>query len=143
MTSDSPKAFDESLPAFRELHFLIIDDNPDGRFLVAKTLLRKFPNGTISECQTAEAAFRLLAHQAVSLIVSHRTFDFEGTALVRELRERAPETPILMTSGIDRREAALQAGADAFLTYDEWLMVGNRVAELLASHAGADVVRAE
>jgi hypothetical protein len=38
----------------------------------------------------------------------------------------------MMSSGIDRREAALAVGADAFLTYDEWLTVGNRVSELLA-----------
>ena len=135
MSPEFPSPVDESLSYFRDLHFLIVDDNPDGRLLVAKTLLRKFPNGTITECQTAEAAFRVLMQRPVSLIISHRTFDLEGIALVREMRERAPDIPILMTSGIDRRDAALQAGADAFLTYDEWLMVGNRVAEILASRA--------
>jgi CheY-like chemotaxis protein len=120
------------LPHFRNLRFLVIDDNPDGRFLVSKTLLRKFPNAVLSECQTAEAAFQLLNRgDEVSLITAHRTFELDGVSLVRELRARRPAVPILMLSGIDRREAALAAGANAFLTYDEWLMVGNHVAAML------------
>lgn len=122
---------DHTLPQFSGLVFLIIDDHAEGRFLISKTLLRKFPKSTIVECQSTEAAFRELETRNVSLIITHRTFEFEGIALLRELRERAPEVPMLMTSGIDRREAALAAGANAFLTYDEWLMVGNRVATLL------------
>lgn len=130
-----PTPVDESLPPFQGLHFLIIDDNADGRFLIAKTLLRKFPNSVIVESQTAESAFRALEMQRPSLIVSHRTFEFDGIGLIHELRSRAPGVPIIMASGIDRRDAALAAGADAFLTYDEWLMVGNRVAQLLTEKA--------
>lgn len=131
LNAEMPTPVDESRPEFHGLHFLIIDDNPDGRFLIAKTLLRKFPNSTIVECQTADAAFRALKGQPVSLIVSHRTFEFDGVSLIRELRAQTPDVPIVMTSGIDRRDAALTAGADGFLTYDEWLMVGNYVAKLL------------
>lgn len=134
-TPEFPTPVDESLPVFKGLHFLIIDDNPDGRFLIAKTLLRKFPNSVIVESQSAESAFRALETQRPSLIVSHRTFEFDGIALIQELRSRAPRVPIIMASGIDRREAALAAGADAFLTYDEWLMVGNHVARLLTDRA--------
>jgi hypothetical protein len=35
---------------------LVIDDNADTRFLVSKTLLRKFPHAIVSECVTVEAA---------------------------------------------------------------------------------------
>src|SRR5436190_905191 len=124
---------DETQPPYRELRFLVIDDNPDGRFLVSKTLLRKFPHAVVTECQTAEAAFRVLVAEPVSLIASHRTFEYDAVTLVRELRARNPTVPILMLSGIDRRELAAAAGANAFLTYDEWLMVGNHVASLLAT----------
>lgn len=134
-TPEFPTPVDESLSPFTGLHFLIIDDNPDGRFLIAKTLLRKFPNSVIVESQSAESAFRALEMQRPSLIVSHRTFEFDGIALIHELRSRVPDVPIIMASGIDRREAALAAGADGFLTYDEWLMVGNHVARLLTEQA--------
>lgn len=131
-----PTPVDESKPQFRGLRFLVVDDNPDGRFLLSKTLLRKFPNSTITECQTAAAAFRAIETEPVSLIISHRTFEFDGVSLIRELRQRNLDVPILMMSGIDRREPALAAGADAFLTYEEWLMVGNHVAALLTKRFG-------
>ena len=119
----------------QKLLFLIVDDSPDGRYLISKTLLRKFPRATIVECRTAETAFAAIAREMPSLIVTHRTYEFTGIDLLRELRQRAPGVLILMTSGIDRREHALEAGADAFYTYDEWLMVGNHVARLLAERA--------
>jgi CheY-like chemotaxis protein len=128
-------AADETRPEFQHLQFLLVDDSPDGRYLISKTLLRKFPRATIIECRTAEAAFAALAKEMPSLIVAHRTYEFNGIDLLRELRRRAPGVLILMTSGIDRRELALQAGADAFYTYDEWLMVGSHVAQLLAARA--------
>jgi len=129
-----PTPVDESLPQFRRLRLLVIDDNPDGRFLLSKTLLRKFPSAALTECQLAETAFEMLERgDGVSLIVAHRTFELDGASLVRELRRRDARVPILMMSGIDRREAAIAAGANAFLTYEEWLMVGNHVAALLTN----------
>lgn len=132
---EHPTPVDETLPHFRDLRFLIIDDNPDGRFLIAKTLLRKFPNGRVVECQTADAAFTSLEKEQPSLIVAHRTCELTSIQLIAELRQRARGIPILMTSGIDRKDAALRVGADAFVTYDEWLMVGNYAAQLLADCA--------
>jgi CheY-like chemotaxis protein len=126
---------DETRPEFQNLVFLLVDDSPDGRYLISKTLLRKFPRATVIECRTAETAFAALAKEMPSLIVTHRTYEFNGIDLLRALRQRAPGVLILMTSGVDRREHALEAGADAFYTYDEWLMVGNHVAQLLAERA--------
>ena len=130
-----PGPVDETLPQFRDLTFLIVDDNPDGRFLVEKTLLRKFPNARIVGCQTLEAAARAFETHPASLIVSHRTFEQTGIELLRALRQLAPETPLIMTSGIDRSDVAITAGADAFHTYDEWLMIGNHAAQLLSDFA--------
>jgi hypothetical protein len=39
----------------------------------------------------------------------------------------------VMVSGMDREEAALAAGADVFLHYDEWLRIGSVVEQLLAA----------
>jgi DNA-binding NtrC family response regulator len=141
LSSDFPVRVDEMISQFRDLRFLVIDDNPDGRFLVSKTLLRKFPNAIVIEAQSADAALRMLVEQAITLIVSHRTFEFDAIALVKEIRHRNAEIPLVVMSGIDRSAAVREAGADAFLTYDEWLMVGNQVATLLlekAARAQAD-----
>jgi cobyrinic acid a,c-diamide synthase len=52
--------------------------------------------------------------------------------LVRILRAIDANVPIVMVSGIDRRQTALAAGAYAFLHYDEGLRIGTVVIELLA-----------
>ncbi|MDO8545488.1 MAG: response regulator [Opitutaceae bacterium] len=130
-TPHFPTPIDATSPPFSDLRFLIVDDNPVSRFLISKTLLRRFPKSLISECQDCDAALRILEKENVSLIISHRTFDMDGVALVREFRGRNATVPILMMSGIDHREPALAAGANAFLTYEMWLMVGNHVAALL------------
>jgi response regulator RpfG family c-di-GMP phosphodiesterase len=137
LPSTSP--FDESRLPIRDLRFLVIDDNPDGRFLVSKTLLRKFPNSVVIEAQTGDAAFRVLATEKVTLIVCHRTFEFDVIALVKEIRSRNATIPIVVMSGIDRSESVRSVGADAFLTYEEWLMIGNRVADLLLQRVQAPV----
>jgi hypothetical protein len=56
-----------------------------------------------------------------------------GVEVVRGLRVANPTVPIVMVSGIDRRAAATEAGANAFLLYDEWLRIGTVVAELLGA----------
>lgn len=111
--------------------FLVIDDNADSRFLLVKTLMRKFPAAVVQECQRAETATELAQRKGLAAIVTHRTAELGGIALVRQLRLANPEVPIVMVSSIDRQEAALAAGADGFLLYDEWLRIGTVVGNLL------------
>jgi CheY-like chemotaxis protein len=111
--------------------FLVIDDNPDSRFLLVKTLLRKFPHAALEECQQADAAVARSATCRYAAIVVHRTPEVDGVTLIGMLRHRAPSVPIVMVSGIDRTQQALAAGATCFLHYDEWLRIGTVVAQLL------------
>lgn len=113
--------------------FLVIDFNHDSRFLLVKTLRRKFPHATIRECDEAEPALAYLQAQPVSAVITHRSFDTAGLELVRQLHEVEPLVPIVMVSGVERAEAALAAGASMFLHYDEWLRIGTVVERLLAS----------
>jgi DNA-binding NarL/FixJ family response regulator len=113
------------------LKFLVIDDNPDSRFLLVKTLLRKFPSAVIHECQSSATALAMAKSADLSAVISHRTTETAGIALLRELREINPRVPMVMVSGVDRRELALAAGADRFLLYDEWLRIGTVVDELM------------
>jgi DNA-binding NtrC family response regulator len=107
--------------------FLVIDFQRESRFLLVKTLLRKFPGAVIRECEDAEQAVRLARAQDIACIVTHRTFETPGADLVRKLREVDPDVPIVMVSGLDRERAAIDAGATSFLNYDEWLRVGTIV----------------
>lgn len=125
------------------LKFLVIDDNVDSRFLLVKTLLRKFPTAVIQECQSNESALRMCRSSDLSAIVSHRTTETAGIELLRELRTINPRVPLVMVSGIERRELALAAGADRFLLYDEWLRIGTIVAELVQSREPSNAVASD
>lgn len=115
------------------LKFLVIDDNADSRFLLVKTLLRKFPTAVIHECQSSEAAFEMAKTEDLAAIISHRTTETAGITLLRDIRAINPDVPMVMVSGIDRTELAIAAGADRFLLYDEWLRIGTMVEELVAT----------
>lgn len=122
--------------------FLVIDFNHDSRFLLVKTLRRKFPQATIEECDEADPAIAYLQSRSVTAVITHRSIDTPGLDLVRQLHEVEPGVPIVMVSGIERAEAALAAGATAFLHYDEWLRIGTVVDTLLKTHAGGSVAGA-
>lgn len=116
----------------RHNKFLVIDDNADSRFLLVKTLLRKFPQAVIHECQDAEAATLVVRTTPdLDAVVTHRAMEVDGATLVQLLRRVNPIVPIIMVSGADRSREAAAAGATRFLNYDEWLRIGTVVAEAL------------
>lgn len=120
------------------LKFLVIDDNADSRFLLVKTLLRKFPSAVIQECQEAGCAIESARHEGLAAIVTHRSTEIPGLKLVPLLREANPLVPIIMVSGANRRVEAIAAGADEFLLYDEWLRIGTVVAGLIRGRLDND-----
>jgi DNA-binding NarL/FixJ family response regulator len=113
------------------LNFLVIDHHRDSRFLLVKSLLRKFPRAVIIEAEAGEHALKLARRRDLAIVVTHRTQEFIGTELVAQLRAINPDVLIVMVSGIERTAPALAAGADAFLLYDEWLRIGSVVKQLL------------
>src|ERR1051326_6757150 len=119
------------------LRFLVVDDNKDSRMLLVKTLLRKFPEAVVQECQGGDAAMRIVQTDPLSAIIAHRTFDYDGETLVALFRRLNPHVPIVMVSGYDRSARAIEAGANAFLNYDAWLQIGSVVAKVMAA-AGKD-----
>jgi DNA-binding NtrC family response regulator len=111
--------------------FLVIDDNPDSRFLLVKTLLRKFPDSVVQECQSSLPAIDSAKSDGVSAVILHRSSDADGELLIKLIRRVNTTVPIVMVSGYDRSKVALAAGANFFLNYDEWLRIGTVVGELL------------
>ena len=114
-------------------NFLIVDDNADSRFLLVKTLLRKFPQAVLQETQDGESAVSLVRSDILDAVVVHRAAEIDGISLVRRLRQTNSMVPIVMVSGIDRTKEALEAGANTFLSYDAWLRIGTVVSELIAT----------
>lgn len=115
--------------------FLVVDDNADGRALLGRTLIRKFPSAAIVECGDGNTAITLAGTEHFDGIVVHRAGEFDGESLVRSLRQVARDVAIIMVSGVDRTAAAMAAGATAFLEYDRWLMLGSLVEEILNGDA--------
>src|SRR5689334_8942562 len=62
--------------------FLVIDDNRDSRFLLTKTLLRKFPDAVLHECETSAAALEAVQRLNLTAIICHRTEDTPGIELL-------------------------------------------------------------
>jgi DNA-binding NarL/FixJ family response regulator len=112
-------------------NFVVIDFHAESRFLLVRTLLRKFPGSVIHETDDADAAIALARAVPLTAVITHRTFEVEGIDLVRLLRSADPKVPIIMVSGMDRESQALAAGANAFLHYDQWLRIGTVVEQLV------------
>jgi DNA-binding response OmpR family regulator len=115
--------------------FLIVDDNPDSRFLLVKTLLRKFPQAVIQETQDGESAVALTRAEPLDALIVHRAAEVDGITLIRMLRDVNSSIPIVMVSGLDRAKQAVEAGATTFLNYDAWLRIGTVVAEIVGQTA--------
>lgn len=107
--------------------FVVVDYHAESRYLLVKTLRRKFPQAIVHETDDAEKAIEIARAVNLAAIVTHRTFEMEGAELVARLRDADPKVPIIMVSGIDRSAKAREAGATAFLHYDEWLRIGSVV----------------
>src|SRR3954471_14595365 len=103
---------------------MLVEDNLDNRFLVSKTLRRKFPNALIVECSDSDDAIANLNAHQIAAIVLHRASDADALPMVEMLRKKT-QAPIIVMSGVDRSEDVLAAGAAGFLSYDAWLNIGN------------------
>ncbi|HEY3756328.1 MAG TPA: hypothetical protein VGL42_09285 [Opitutaceae bacterium] len=124
--------------------FLLVDSDHDALFYYGRTLLRKFPQAELIECRTAEAALRRALDRSLSGIVCHRAGEVGAEDLIPLLRQRQPETPIIWVGAGVPRVAAREIGADRFLPFEEWLMVGTLMSELVgvAPTATAEWVQA-
>jgi DNA-binding NtrC family response regulator len=117
------------------LKFLVVDFHRESRYLLVRTLQRKFPQAEIVECEDVACTAHSLQAGDVSAIITHRTFDVTGVELVRQFKATAPSIPVLMVSGMDRSQEAKAAGGDGVLHYDEWLRLGSAVEAMLAGRA--------
>src|SRR4051812_12627740 len=76
-----------------QLKFLVIDEDNDSRFLLVKTLLRKFPSAAVVECRIADVALDIARTDRLAAIITHRTGEIGGADLVQLLREINAEVP--------------------------------------------------
>jgi CheY-like chemotaxis protein len=113
------------------MKFLVIDDNGEIRAAIAAMLLRHFPNAAVVECQSAVKAAQILQPMDVTLVVAHRTHEYIGPGLIRELRQTDAGVPIIGVSSSDKRDLTLAAGATRFHAVEDAASIGSAAAELL------------
>jgi CheY-like chemotaxis protein len=113
--------------AFR---FLVVDDSREGFTLIERTLHRKFPSADVIEAADAGDALNMAAMCKFDVIVVRKASAFDTQELVRLLRTVVADTPMLVLA--DRATPSAEfIGATKVLAYDEWLMAGPPVDELL------------
>jgi DNA-binding NtrC family response regulator len=130
-----------------EPQFLLIDDNRDGRCIIARAVQRKYREALLHEfpafAAAAPALARLAANPAGLIVVTGRTSEHDPVALVAAVRAVHSGVPII-AMGRNEATAALAAGATHFLEYDAWLLLGNLIERVIGEEgtdglgAGAD-----
>lgn len=114
---------------------LVVDDDVAVVALL-ETLLRS-QGFLVDGANSGAEARRLLADQAYHLVLTDKNLgDFNGLDLVREVRERSPQTRVLVMTGyatVDSAVEAIQTGAAGYLLkpFEDLSVVLTRVDELI------------
>lgn len=111
--------------------FLLIDGDREGFSHYGRILLRKFPQAAVVESKSAPEALQLIADPALSAVVCHGAQGVRAEELIPQLRRRRPDLPIIWVSSGPAKVAARDIGADRYLPFEEWLMVGTLLGELV------------
>src|SRR5207244_10116046 len=102
------------------LRLLIIEDNPDDRALIERELRRKYADLQVTQIQSATDLTRALEEdEAYDLVLTDNHIGWtDGLAVLRAVKDRHPDCPVIMVTGTGREEIAvedMQAGLDDYL----------------------------
>src|ERR1044072_9073718 len=104
-------------PIRGDQRILVVDDEAIVRTIYSSFLEEKYPCDAASSC---EQALAILANNFYALVMSDIQMPGRnGVELLREIRNRYPDTAVIMVSGIDRPQRirdALHIGAVDYLT---------------------------
>jgi PAS domain S-box-containing protein len=99
---------------------LLIDDSPDDRALVARELRRHFGDIGILQAGTPEALAEALDMGRFDVTITDYQLRFsDGITVLRELKRRFPDRPVIMFTASGNEEvavAAMKEGLDDYIT---------------------------
>jgi two-component system CheB/CheR fusion protein len=99
---------------------LLIDDSPDDRALVARELRRHFGETGILQAGTPETLAEALDNGRFDVAITDYQLRFsDGITVLRELKRRFPDRPVIMFTGSGNEEvavAAMKEGLDDYIT---------------------------
>jgi len=110
---------------------LVVDADKDLRFLFVRKLVREFPGCTVMETEDPEDALRRVKLQEYDAIFVHRAIGADAVTVIRNIREERPSVQLIAVSTIDRSAEVLAAGANAFYDFDQWHLIGPKLAAVL------------
>ena len=92
------------------MRILIIDDNPDDRALARRALERDFPGLEVTEVADAPGFERSLDTRGFDAVVTDFHLRWtDGLKILRAIRERDPDCPVVMFTGTGNEEVAVEA----------------------------------
>jgi two-component system CheB/CheR fusion protein len=99
---------------------LLVDDNPDDRALVSRELSRHFSDVRILQAGTPETLADTLDQERFDVTITDYRLRFsDGISVLRELKRRFPERPVIMFTASGNEEVAVEAmkeGLDDYIT---------------------------
>ncbi|MDR2637423.1 MAG: diguanylate cyclase [Zoogloeaceae bacterium] len=99
-----------SIPAQSTLHILLVEDNPGDIRLLQEIMRETSVNLTLEYVRTLQGSFPLLEEKFFDAILLDLSLpDSSGLSTVTRVRERAPDYPIVVLTGSNDEETALNA----------------------------------
>jgi PAS domain S-box-containing protein len=101
------------------IHTVLIDDNPDDRALVIRELRREFPGLEAQEITDPSSFAEALQCEGVDLAITDYQLGWsDGLAVLRKVKSRWPDCPVIMFTGSGCEEVAVEAmkaGVDDYI----------------------------
>jgi PAS domain S-box-containing protein len=92
------------------LRILLIDDSPDDRTLALRVLEEEFPELQAREIENNQAFSKAMEDGAFDLIITdYRLRWTTGLDILRSLKDRYPDRPVIMFTGTGNEEIAVEA----------------------------------
>jgi PAS domain S-box-containing protein len=101
------------------LRLLLVDDNPNDRLLIVRELSREFPDAEVEEIiKPEDLTLALSAGQFDLVITDYQLRWDDGLTVLREIKSRYPDCPVIMFTDSGSQEVAVEAmkaGLDDYL----------------------------
>jgi len=102
----------------RILNVLLADDNPDDRALVVRALSEEFPGCRFTQVTNLRQLSLALERAPVDLVVTDYQLCWtDGLKVLKSVKSRWPECPVIMFTGTGSEEIAVQAMKDGLDDY--------------------------
>jgi CheY-like chemotaxis protein len=92
---------------------MVVDDDEEKRFLIVHSLRQEFDEMTVCQCSSGQQAIEEMQRNPVDAVVTdHSMVPVNGIELIRWIRDRDGNVPIIMVTGHPQiEEEAMAVGA--------------------------------